>query len=731
MPTPSFSKDLTSIFNSNILSEHLKYDLACRLIGESLKVTTVSLLLYEPRTDMLTCQGNYLAPQLRSNYKVMDAALQTVIDYLSVFDYFNSNIVEWHEMTFRHFRFSVFNGETPSEYPLNEETFNKLKEGWTGPAGYPGIYRQYKSGLHSEVHELNASSLSGRYFLNMLKQGEKLNTRVEYCPIEQAPQQGRLFFDLWAKLHVVVPKEGLYYVGLPIFAIERYIGVLRLTTTTNPRSDIDELFNTNDPDKQKLQAERLNNFAQLVSLHLKTTFYLNGYRALGQLHVPKLGRKNTVRELDELCNNLTEIIRCKGCIVRVATASADQQNPPIRGISDAISSYSDHVQKAESNAFSHDIAEILSAKNTRQQDIKAINFSIVPGRNTDVFETIEYYYDGTNLKAEKIEGRKFSDFTPDYVSLLEKMRMTEIVVLRLEYNNAGFVILTNSAHKKFTGTDIEMTLLASQRIGQEIKLQQDNELIREQNKIIAQEENARLIVHQVGAPIRALSGHAQNLNDGIFDTKEVPLKISQLNKMAFNLMRQLGSLQKYIDWELKPVVPKKDIRYSLEKLVRSQAIQFQGLMAGRPQKIWTIVENPNDFFDDCTMDRGMLSEILNCLLDNAVKYSFYVNELSTKEIPFRANDPTSPGHVHILLQSVPEYMTLTVRNWGCGIDPGEMEKIFERGTRGRQGKKRSPVGSGIGLYLAKKVVDAYKGKIEVFHDKYNYSTIFKVTISHV
>jgi signal transduction histidine kinase len=56
-------------------------------------------------------------------------------------------------------------------------------------------------------------------------------------------------------------------------------------------------------------------------------------------------------------------------------------------------------------------------------------------------------------------------------------------------------------------------------------------------------------------------------------------------------------------------------------------------------------------------------------------------------------------------------VTLTVRDNGPGIDPSDREKIFERFYRG---KNRSSVsGTGLGLYLAKTIVEAHQGVLRL------------------
>ncbi|MBK8484265.1 MAG: hypothetical protein IPL31_07990 [Saprospiraceae bacterium] len=389
------------------------------------------------------------------------------------------------------------------------------------------------------------------------------------------------------------------------------------------------------------------------------------------------------------------------------------------------------MQKANP-PFSEDIYNILSSNNESGFSIKAIYFSIPEDSDDDKFETIEYYYDGENRLNSKIytEKRQLRDFTPDYIQELRYQKMREIVVVKLDFSDSGFYVLSNTKNRKFTNSDIEMILFSSKRIGLEIKHHQDTEKIKEQTKIIEQDENAKLIVHQIGAPVRAINGHAQNLDEKIYQEHEFPSKISQLYRMSIYLLRQINSLQKYLDWEIKPIFPKKESGYSLQGYIRGRAKQFEGLTVGTHIRIWTIIENNVNFYDSCYFDKSLFDEVLNCLLDNAVKYSFSRHEMSRNVFLFDPSDALSEGHIHIRLNSTIKRLELTVENYGCEIEEGEYETIFNRGTRGKYGKKRSPVGSGIGLYLAQKVVFAFKGKIQVFHDKNKFKTSFKVTLSH-
>ena len=77
------------------------------------------------------------------------------------------------------------------------------------------------------------------------------------------------------------------------------------------------------------------------------------------------------------------------------------------------------------------------------------------------------------------------------------------------------------------------------------------------------------------------------------------------------------------------------------------------------------------------------------LLDNAVKYS------------------NQGGKIKVTVQKDEIFLTLRIRDYGIGIEPGEENKIFQRFYRGSRVDNQE--GFGIGLYLAREIVSKHGG----------------------
>ena len=108
----------------------------------------------------------------------------------------------------------------------------------------------------------------------------------------------------------------------------------------------------------------------------------------------------------------------------------------------------------------------------------------------------------------------------------------------------------------------------------------------------------------------------------------------------------------------------------------------------------------------------LLQMLVNNLIDNALKYS----------------DQLKP--VGVILKKDGRKVLLQVLDMGEGIADNEKKKIFEKFYRSGNESVRVAKGTGLGLYLCKRIVKDHKGEIKV-QDNIPNGTIFTVTLQSI
>lgn len=108
-------------------------------------------------------------------------------------------------------------------------------------------------------------------------------------------------------------------------------------------------------------------------------------------------------------------------------------------------------------------------------------------------------------------------------------------------------------------------------------------------------------------------------------------------------------------------------------------------------------------------DKEKILVVLSNLLENAIKYS------------------NNHGKIFVILQGQDDAVRFSIKNKGVIIAPDEKPKIFQKFYRAPEAEKKEPVGSGIGLFTIKKIVENHGGKIW-FESEPEEGTTFYFTI---
>jgi len=136
----------------------------------------------------------------------------------------------------------------------------------------------------------------------------------------------------------------------------------------------------------------------------------------------------------------------------------------------------------------------------------------------------------------------------------------------------------------------------------------------------------------------------------------------------------------------------KVVLFSLERLLREAvaSIQPQALIKDLSISIFASEELPPVWGD-----RGKIAQVMGILLSNAVKFSH------------------EGGVIQVQVVERPDGLGIAVSDTGIGIDPVNHTRVFEKFYQVDGSMSRRFEGAGIGLSIAKSIVEAHGGKIEL------------------
>jgi len=210
--------------------------------------------------------------------------------------------------------------------------------------------------------------------------------------------------------------------------------------------------------------------------------------------------------------------------------------------------------------------------------------------------------------------------------------------------------------------------------------------------------------HEINTPIQSMLADAANIADELPVNSELK-EIAEHNLEEVNRLHLLSeNIISVLSETKKPEAPLSS--HSVFRPLREACEMFEGEAAAKGCNIIgpRSIGSP---FPKMKMHLFDLTLAFKNLIHNAVKYSFYPPRGMEGERFIKVIGRWQRGKEN------QEYV-VEITNYGVGIKPEEMEKIFEPFYRGEWATDRNRTGSGLGLALAKHViVDMHGGKIQV------------------
>ena len=205
--------------------------------------------------------------------------------------------------------------------------------------------------------------------------------------------------------------------------------------------------------------------------------------------------------------------------------------------------------------------------------------------------------------------------------------------------------------------------------------------------------------HELKTPIAVIMS---NLETYEMDKKQKWLdNISNETERMNNLIKNLLDLAKSENQNREGYTSN-----NLSKIVDKQVLTFESVMFEANIKLDCNIEDNINILSNAEE----LKQLISIILDNAIKHS-----------------PEKDGRITVNLISKNNKIILEIANKGEPIKKGEEEKIFERFYRADASRNRNENRYGLGLAIAKNIVEKHNGSIKAFSEN-GYTTfqmIFK------
>ena len=195
------------------------------------------------------------------------------------------------------------------------------------------------------------------------------------------------------------------------------------------------------------------------------------------------------------------------------------------------------------------------------------------------------------------------------------------------------------------------------------------------------------VAHELRTPIANLQSHLEAMIDGIWKPDTDRLK--SCHDETVRLSKIVGDLETLARYDGENVVLNIE-RVGLSELIKNIVSSFENEF--RSKKISLSVDLPELYMK---ADRDKIAQVFVNILSNALKYT------------------PEGGEITITATQGALEAQIRVTDTGIGISKEDLPYIFDRFYRADRSRSRITGGSGIGLAIAKSLIEAHGGKISV------------------
>ncbi len=269
----------------------------------------------------------------------------------------------------------------------------------------------------------------------------------------------------------------------------------------------------------------------------------------------------------------------------------------------------------------------------------------------------------------------------------------------------GIALLLTFVLSRRMTSPIEVLAKAARRLGhgdlsQRVRLQGESEvtaLAEAFNSMAADLEYAEQlrrnmvadVAHELRTPLSNIQGYLEAIRDGVVEPDAAAIRsLSEETYLLSRLVNELQELSLAEAGELKLVYQAEDIA----NLVKQAVTPWQPQVTARELSLF--VELPDDL-PLVNIDWQRVNQVLHNILENAV-----------------AHTPKG-GTINVAASQKGKWVEVSISDTGEGIPAEDLPHIFERFYRVDKSRARATGGSGLGLTIARRLIEAHGGTITV------------------
>lgn len=207
----------------------------------------------------------------------------------------------------------------------------------------------------------------------------------------------------------------------------------------------------------------------------------------------------------------------------------------------------------------------------------------------------------------------------------------------------------------------------------------------------AKSEFISIASHQLRTPLGTIKGFASMLLEGSYGeisekVKKVLEKIFISNERLISLVNDLLDLSRIEAGKMQYDFDYRQIEDIVEEI--KETLSFKAEEKG----LYLKVNFPPRPLPKIKIDGAKIKEVISNLIENAIKY-------------------TKKGGVEVNFKQKDNLIRIIVSDTGIGISRDEMPLLFSKFSRGKNVGRIDANGTGLGLFVGRKIIEAHGGRI--------------------